>query len=446
MGFLTILDKPIKFILNRLNENGFSAYIVGGAVRDTMLQKVPEDFDILTDAPLAEIASVFSDQKIKIVGKTFPICMVNGVEISSSRVKHDENRVEHEKNNFPESDLAKRDLTINSMAYDPVLKKILDPFNGRKDLIDSIIRFTKNPEERIKEDPVRMIRACRFLAMINGSFSPSTLALIETHKHLLKSAVAKERIQHEILKAMTLEKPSQFFVALQKTDLLKMIFPSLERCVSLDGGPHHGETVFEHCLLVGDALPAKTPILRLAGFLHDTGKFEAARNTNGKLSFIGHETNFYSIIEDLLTLKFSSNQINYIESLIKIHMRPLTDQTTPKAARRLLSKLADFNLDYKDFMRLRIADKKGNLAKKPYPISQIKCRLKILLKEISNDSVFHIDQLMIKGTDIMDLMGIKPGPKIGEIKQQLFEAVLDNPELNQPDTLRSLCRSLKIKK
>ncbi len=439
MGFLIILNKPVKFVLNRLSENGFCAYVVGGAVRDIMLQKVPQDFDILTDATLTEISSVFSDQQIKTVGKTFPICMVNGVEISSSRVGFD-------KKNFPESDLAKRDLTINSMAYDPVSKKILDPFNGRKDLIDSIIRFTKNPEERIKEDPVRMIRACRFLAMVNGSFSPATIGLIENHKHLLKSSVAKERIQHEILKAMSLENPSQFFVALQKTDLLKLIFPSLDRCVSLDGGPHHGETVFEHCLLVGDALPAKTPVLRLTGFLHDTGKFEAARTTNGKLSFIGHETNFHSVIEDLMTLKFSLKQINYIESLIKIHMRPLTDQTTPKAARRLLSKLTELNVDYKDFMRLRIADKKGNLAKEPYRVSQIKCRLKILLKEMSKDAVFRMDQLMIKGTDIIDLMGIKPGPKIGEIKQHLFEAVLDNPELNQSDSLRSLCRSLKIKK
>ncbi len=439
MGFPITLNKPIKFVLNRLSEEGFSVYVVGGAVRDIMLQKVPQDFDILTNASLTQIASIFSDQQIKIVGKTFPICMVNGVEVSSSRVEFD-------KKNFPESDLAKRDLTINAMAYDPVLKKILDPFNGRKDLTDAIIRFTKNPEERIKEDPVRMIRACRFAAMINGSFSPSTIGLIENNKHLLKDSVAKERIQHEILKAMTLEKPSQFFVALQKTDLLKCIFPSLDRCVCLDGGPHHGETVFEHCLLVGDALSAKTPILRLAGFLHDTGKFDAARNTNGKLSFIGHETNFHNAIRDLTALKFSSKQISYIESIIKIHMRPLTDQTTPKAARRLLSKLVELNVDFRDFMRLRIADKKGNLAKEPYQVSQIKSRLEILLKEMSNDSVFQMDQLKIKGNDIIELMGIKPGPKIGDIKKQLLEAVLDNPELNQPDALRNLCRSLQIKK
>jgi len=439
MGFLIILNTPIKFVLNRLSEKGFHVYIVGGAVRDIMMHKVPQDIDILTNASLTEIASIFFDQQIKIVGKTFPICMVNGVEVSSSRARFD-------KESFPESDLAKRDLTINAMAYNPVSKKILDPFNGRKDLIDAIVRFTKNPEARIKEDPVRMIRACRFIAMINGSFSPSTMALIESHKYLLKSSVAKERIQHEIIKAMALEKPSQFFIALQKTDLLKLVFPSLDRCVSLDGGPYHGETVFEHCLLVGDALSFKTPVLRLAGFLHDTGKFDAARKTNGKVSFNGHETNFHSAIEDLATLKFSSKQIYFIESLIKIHMRPLTDQTTPKAARRLLSKLTELNVDYKDFMRLRIADKKGNLKKEPYRVSQIKCRLKILLKEILNESVFRIDQLKIKGDDIIELMGIKPGPEVGNLKNQLFEAVLDNPELNQIDSLRSLCQSLKIKK
>ncbi len=439
MGFLIVLNKPVKFVLNRLSKKGFSAFIVGGAVRDVMLQIVPQDFDILTNASLAEISSVFSDQQIKIVGKTFPICMVNGVEVSPSRVNFDTK-------NFPESDLAKRDLTINAMAYDPVLKKILDPFNGRKDLTDSIIRFTKNPEERIKEDPVRMIRACRFAAMLNGSFSPSTIGHIERYKYLLKDAVAKERIRYEILKAMRLERPSLFFIALQKTGLLQYIFPSLNRCFSLDGGPNHGETVFEHCLLVGDALPANKPILRLAGFLHDSGKFDAARNKNGKLTFIGHETNYHHAVEDLMTLKFSVKQISDIESIIKIHMRPLTDQTTPKAARRLLSKLVELNVDFNDFMRLRIADKKGNLAKKPYQISQIKSRLNIINKEMSDGSVFRMDQLKITGNDIIELRCIKPGPKVGEIKKLLFEKVLENPELNQAESLRSLCQSLKIKK
>ena len=431
--------ETIRFILNVFKKNGFQAYIVGGAVRDIMLQRTPDDFDILTNASIKEIESLFSGQKVKRMGKTFPICMVNGVEVSSARIRFDIA-------NFPESDLAKRDFTFNAMACDLKAKKIIDPFNGRKDLEDAIVRFTKDPEKRIKEDPVRMIRACRFLAMIDGSFSLSSLDAILAFKDLLDKNVAKERIHHEIIKALGLERPSLFFKALKKTGLLNKIFPSLDRCYGLDGGHHHGETVFEHCLLVGDALPPALPILRLAGFLHDAGKFDAAKTNKSKLTFIGHENHTRAVVHDLAILKFSAKDIAYITSLIKTHMRPLTDQTTPKAARKLLAMLDKYGLDYRDFMRMRIADKKGNLAKKSYSISEIRIRLKKLFDEMAEQSAFRMNHLEITGNDIIRLLGIEPGPDIGKIKQMLFEKVLDDPGLNNYNELKKLCLALKIKK
>ncbi|MCD4721477.1 MAG: CCA tRNA nucleotidyltransferase [Desulfobacula sp.] len=430
--------ETIRFILDTFKKNGFQAYIVGGAVRDIMLQRTPDDFDILTQASIKEIQSIFPDQKVKMVGKAFPICIVNGVEISSGRTKFDIF-------NFPESDLAKRDFTINAMAYDPLSKKIIDPFNGRKDLEDAIIRFTKDPEKRIQEDPVRMIRACRFVALIDGDFSLSSLELILASKDSLDN-VAKERIHHEIMKAMALEKPSLFFKALKKTGLLNKIFPSLDRCHDLDGGSYHGETVFDHSMLVGDALSPRFPVLRLAGFLHDVGKFDAAKTTEGKLTFAGHENHTRAVVHDLTTLRFSVKDIAYITSLIKAHMRPLTDRTTPKAARRLLAMLDKYDLDYSDFMRMRIADKKGNLAKRPYTISEIRLRLKKLFNEMAEKSSFRMNHLEINGKDIIRILGITSGPEIGKIKQRLFEKVLDDPKLNNYDDLKKLCLSLQIKK
>ncbi|MDA3788335.1 MAG: CCA tRNA nucleotidyltransferase, partial [Desulfobacula sp.] len=349
------------FIIDTLKKNGFQAYIAGGVVRDILLQKKPEDFDILTNASIKELASLFKGQKVKTMGKTFPICTINGIEISSGRAKFD-------LSDFPESDLAQRDFTINSMAWDPISKKIIDPFNGKKDLEDAMIRFTKDPEKRIAEDPARMVRACRFAALINGSFSLSSLELILANKDKLDTLVAKERIHSEIIKAMGLKRPSLFFAALKKTGLLSKIFPGLDRCHGLEGGPHHGETVFEHSMMVGDALPKNLPVLRLAGFLHDVGKFDAAKKKDGSLTFAGHENETKAVIHDLERLRFPNKDIAYITSLINTHMRPLTDQTTPKAARRLLSMLDKSGLDYRDFMRMRIADKKGNLAKRPYTI------------------------------------------------------------------------------
>ncbi|MBU8849216.1 MAG: CCA tRNA nucleotidyltransferase [Desulfobacterales bacterium] len=399
-----------------------------------MLQRMPDDFDVLTNASIQEIQSLFGDQKIKTVGKTFPVCIVNGVEISSGRAAFDIA-------SFPESDLAKRDFTINAMACDSVTKKIIDPFNGKKDLEDAIIRFTRDPEKRIHEDPVRMIRACRFAAMIDGSFSLSSLKVILGNKDLLDGSVAKERIHHEVIKALGLERPSLFFRALKKTGLLNKIFPSLDRCHGLDGGPHHGETVFDHSMLVGDALSPRFPILRLAGFLHDTGKFDAAKIDKGKLIFAGHENHTRALVHDLTILRFPAKDIAYIKALIKTHMRPLTDQTTPKAARRLLAMLDKHGLDYRDFMRMRIADKKGNLAKRPYTIPEIRIRLKKLFNEMNEQAAFQVNCLKITGNDIIQVLGITPGPQVGRIKQMLFEKVLDDPELNNYDDLKKLCLS-----
>ena len=431
--------ETVRFILTRLREKGFQAYIVGGAVRDIMRQETPDDFDILTNASIKQINSLFSDQNARTVGKAFPICMVNGIEVSSGRAEFDTA-------SFPESDLAKRDFTLNAMAFDPVSKRIIDPFNGRKDLEDAVIRFTRDPEKRIHEDPVRMIRACRFVALINGSFSLSSLNLILACKGLLDKDIAKERIRHEIMKALGLKKPSLFFKALKKTGLLSKILPSLDRCHDLDGGPHHGETVFDHCMLVGDALPRRLPILRLAGFLHDLGKFNAAKISKGQLTFAGHERHTCDVVRDLSALRFPVKDISYIESLIKVHMRPLTDQTTPEAVRRLLSMLDQYGLDYRDFMRMRIADKKGNLAKKPYTLSEIRSRLAKLFNEMAGQSVLRMNHLAITGNDIIRILGIPPGPEVGEIKQILFEKVLDDPELNHYAELKKQCLSLKIKK
>ncbi|MEN8210845.1 MAG: HD domain-containing protein [Thermodesulfobacteriota bacterium] len=432
-------SKAIHYILGTLQKNGFLSYIAGGAVRDMVLQRLPNDCDILTNASMDKINSLFSDQKITKAGKTFPVYIVNGIEVSSSRGDKDIAL-------FLESDLGKRDFTINAMAYDPIAKEIIDPFNGKNDLKNSIIKFTNNPEKRIMEDPVRMVRACRFAAMINGDISQASLEAILACKALLDSAVAKERIGHEIIKAMALEKPSLFFKALKQTELLSKIFPSLDRCYGFDGGPHHGETLFEHCMLVGDAISPKFPVLRLAGFLHDVGKFDAAITKNNKLTFPGHEKYTKNVVNDLTKLKFSIKDISYIKSLIKSHMRPLAPETTPKAARKLLAMLDSHNLDYKDFMRMRIADKKGNLFKNPYTLSEIKIRLKKLFVEMSDQSSFNINMLRLKGDDIAGILDIPPGPEIGRIKQILFEKVLDDPELNNYDDLKKLCLSLKTEK
>ncbi|MFO7885112.1 MAG: CCA tRNA nucleotidyltransferase [Desulfobacteraceae bacterium] len=439
------IPTEVENILKTLASNGFKACIAGGAVRDMLLGCPVQDYDIVTDASISEIQKIFKDKTIKTVGSTFHICLVNAIEVASCRSTES-------KTSFPETDLGKRDFTINSMAWDPLSQTIIDPFSGRTDLAEKIIRFTQDPDTRISEDPLRMIRACRFAAKINGNIDPDACDAIQKNKNLVPQKTAFERIRMEILKAMICKTPSVFFRHLHRTGLLAHILPSLDRCYDLDGGPHHGETVFDHCLLTGDALSPKSPLLRLAGFLHDTGKYDAAEIKDGQLTFPGHEKKRQAVIKDLQRLKFSIKEITYIDDLISVHMRPLKEDTSPKAVRRILAKLEERHLTYQDFLRMRIADKKANLnpEKRPYTLSEIRARINKFRNELfnhnGNGAVFRIKDLAVSGKDIMDILDIPQGPLVGEVMAHLFEKVLENPELNQPEQLRQLALSFNRQK
>ena len=195
--------------------------------------------------------------------------------------------------------------------------------------------------------------------------------------------------------------------------------------------------------MVGDALPPSRPLLRLAGFLHDTGKYDAAKIKDGRPTFPGHEKRTEAMMNDLARLRFSNNEARYILALTKAHMRPLNEESTPRAVRRLMAMLDDLDLSYKDFLRMRIADKKGNLAKSPYSMSDIRIRFLKIQDTISNQTAFNINDLDISGKDIQDILNIAPGPRIGEVKKYLFEQVLEDPKLNTKDKLEKLIRELK---
>ena len=427
------LPSPVQDILSCLDQAGFKAFLVGGCVRDFVLNKMPADHDIVTNCPPDTLKSLFRKESPRLAGKTFPVFLINGVEVAPQRCPEENDR-------FPRADLGARDFTINSMALDPVSGDIIDPFNGEKDLREKIIRFTGTPEHRIMEDPLRMVRACRFKASIKGDFFPETFQAIGKHAPLLSSATAPERLRLEIMKAMALGQPSVFFQALGDTGLLQYIFPCLNRCVGLDGGPHHGETVFEHCMMVGDALSPGDPLLRLAGFLHDAGKFDAARLENDKLSFKNHETMQQAIIQDLEDLRFSTREVDFIKAMVRVHMRPLTEESSPRAVRRLLAFLAAHNVSHREFMRMRIADKAANLAKRPYTLSEIKIRLQKIheAQALHGHREFTRACLAINGNDIMTLLNCGPGTNIGKILDHLFEQILKDPTLNTPDKLKSL--------
>ena len=432
------INKQAEKIISTLHENGFKALIVGGSVRDFLMGIQSFDFDILTNASMDQITTIFKFEKARIVGQSFKICLVNKIEICSAR-DNGGNIV------FPDNDLGMRDFTINSMAYDFKSKTIIDLFSGKEDLEKRIVRFTKNPYKRIDEDPLRIVRACRIASLINGSIEPVSKNALIDKKFFVKTKISSERLRIEILKAMEHKRPSQFFKYLHEIDILKYIFPCLDQCFSLDGGPFHGETVFEHCMMTGDAISSKYPLLRLAGFLHDAGKYDAAVEKDGRLSFAGHEKYTDKIESDLKKMRFSNKEVNYIISIVHIHMRPVKEETTPKAVRKILRDLHRLNIDLHDFLRIRIADKKANLAKQPYTFFEIKLRLAKMLKEINPDKnqTFTVNDLKISGSEIIKILNIRQGPKVGQILDYLFEKVLDEPELNQKTALEKLILEYK---
>ena len=426
-----VIDKRAAFIIDTLRRHGHRALVVGGSLRDSLIRRVPSDLDIVTDAPESEMFRMFEKERIKKVGRQFSLFLVNEVEVACCRGR--------EYGRFPLNDLGMRDFTINSMAFDPATGEWIDPFSGREDLAQGVVRFVKNPEKRILEDPLRIVRACRFASSLNGSIEPASFDAICRHTYLLKENVAGERIREEILKAMCTVRPSVFFEYLYRAGGLGFVLPCLYRCYKLDGGPHHAETVFDHCMLTGDAVIPKYPLLRLAAFLHDTGKYDAAAPGENGITFAGHERELDPVYADLKRLSFSNRHIDYLLSVIRVHMRPLTEDTSEKAVRRILTFLEARNVSYRDFMRIRIADKKGNLAKKPYTLHDIRVRFAKLKKASeSAEEGFGLKSLAIGGEDVMRILDIPEGPGVGEALGFLLDKVVDEPSLNTEARLEKL--------
>lgn len=426
-------------IIRKLCEKGFDAYLCGGAVRDIFLQQEPNDFDIVTNALPTQIKEVFHDRKVKTVGANFLVTLVDDIEISTYRT--DINIIDGRNNCITNAcktlteDLYRRDFTFNAMALCPYSGDLVDHFNGKNDLSNKLVKFVGDPDKRIHEDFLRMIRAARFACLIDGRIDGKSFNLIKKNKELIR-CVSPERIRIELIKVMRYNKPSIFFNILHEMELLEIILPEMEILYEHDGGQYHGETLDVHSMITGDDLSPKDPILRLVGYLHDVGKPEAFKiNNNG--SFVEHEKIGCDMIEEIFTrLKFSSDEINRAKYIVLYHMRSLSDMS-PKGYRRLLKKLSEHNISWKDYLKLKIADKKANLSKEDYTKEKIKSTCIGIYKASheSKSGEFKITDLEVNGNDIMNALNIKPGKQVGEILNHLLELVIEDPEINKKDEL-----------
>lgn len=433
-------------IVQKLCECGFEAYIVGGAVRDMLLNKDPEDEDIVTNASPEEISTLFVDEKIDLVGANFLVTLVNGIEVSTYRkdknIGPDRRNCEVTKCETLLEDLHKRDFTINAIATCPYTGEIIDPFNGQKDLENKVIKFVGDPNKRIYEDYIRMLRAARFCALIEGTIEENSLNALRFHNYKIQY-VAPERVRLEIMKVMGYRKPSIFFDILYKSGILFYLIPDLCKMYGHDGGKYHKETLDEHFKMTGDFLKPDDKILRLTGYLHDIGKPIAYSISDGQ-DFVGHEKYGSTLLKSVLkTFKFTNKEVEKICGLTRFHMRSLSGDIGPKAIRKMLREFNENDIDFNDWLRLKVADRRANLNNPDYTEEEIKGFMTKIMDALSYENkAFSVKDLNINGNDVMKLTGLSPCKKVGDILNHLLDLVTEDPEINTNEKLSEIVKNV----
>ena len=453
----------IPVILQKMNnifeKNGFKAYLVGGAVRDMFMNKPASDWDVATDATPEQVIAAFK--------KVIPTGIAHGtvtvhfmgeeIEVTTFRIEQGYSDGRHpDKVSFAsdiEEDLSRRDFTMNAIAVSLKDGSIVDPFNGKSDIKNKIIRSVGNPLERFNEDGLRPIRAIRFASQLGFEIESETLKAISNENILQKtSTVSIERFRDELIKLLKSPKPSVGLKLLENTNIMNLFLPELlegRNCIQNDIRGYHVFDVLDHNFYSCDGAPANKINVRLAALLHDIGKpaSKVVRITdNGEIyNFFNHEKYSESIARKLLVkLRFSNNEINNVCHLIENHMFHYEGSWSDAAVRRFIVRIKPENIE--DLIDLRLADMYGKY-NMPIQIKESQaCDLLIQLqdriKKIQEEnSAFTLKSLAVSGKDLMDV-GIPSGKTIGNILNSLLETVLDDPNQNNKDILLNIAKNL----
>ncbi len=336
-----------------------------------------------------------------------------------------------------EKDLGRRDFTVNAMAMD-IKENIVDLFGGQKDLKIKIIRAVGEPVDRFKEDALRMIRAIRLAGQLGFSIEPKTERAIKKMAGGIKF-VANERIKDELIKILESSQAYEGLMLFHETKLLQYILPELERGVKVGQNKHHTYTVFKHSMLSLKYCPNKDWRVRFASLLHDIAKPQTKKFIKGDATFYNHDIVGAKIAKKIMSrLKFSNQDIDKVTILIYNHMFYYNvGEVTESSVRRLINKVGEENLA--DLIDLRIADRLGSGVPKakPYKLRH----LEYMMKKVREDPV-SVKMIKINGDDLIKILKIQPGPKIGAILDVLLSEVIEEPKLNNKKYLENRSREL----
>ncbi len=442
------IPSNVSFILNKLSLNGYDAYIVGGCVRDSLIGRVPSDWDICTNAKPEDVIELFDSSGYKTVetglrhGTVTIIIADEHFEVTTFRMDGeylDGRRPDNvEFTDDIAKDLSRRDFTINAMAYNKE-EGLIDPYNGLDYLNSRVVRCVGNPNERFQEDGLRMLRAIRFASQLGFKIDRDTAVSITDNRKLLK-CISQERIREELNKILISENPSDGMTALRTLKLLDYIIPELNDCYNFNQhNPNHHKDVFEHTMSVLDITEPKLE-LRLAALFHDIGKPNTfTMSEDGTGHFYSHHKESARICREVMTrLKYSNKEIEYVSELVYYHMTRYEKLRTP-SVKKFINKVGIDKLD--DLFKLFIADRIGSKPPSEFDdIYKLKFECERVLSEKQPLSVKDLD---IDGYDLMK-MGVPQGRDIGSILNSLLEIVLDDPELNNKDVLLEVVRNTHL--
>jgi tRNA nucleotidyltransferase (CCA-adding enzyme) len=433
-----------------LQEAGHATFVVGGAVRDLLLgRRVPPDFDVATAAHPEEVRRIFGKRRTLPIGiKHGTVTVVLGggedrreVEVTTFRGEGayaDGRRPDSvEFLRTIEEDLARRDFTINAIAYDPVASTLVDPYGGLADLDARVIRAVGDPAARFGEDGLRCMRAVRFAATLEMTLDPATQAAIPGALPTFRK-VSAERIRDELGKVLLARRPSVGLELMRETGLLGEVVPELLEGVGLTQNRFHHHDVWRHTLVTVDAVEPRLA-LRLAALLHDVGKprtAEAREEAPGENRFFHHESVGARLADAILRrLRLSNAERELVVHLVAQHMYYYTGDWTPQAVRRFLRRVGPEHVE--EIFALRAADIAG-FGRGDDPAAEIAPLRARVEQELRAAAALKVSDLAIGGMDVMQALGLPPGPLVGHVLARLLERVLDDPSLNTRDRLLEL--------
>ena len=441
------IPKALRDFARVFRDAGRQAWLVGGALRDMILGKSVNDWDVATDAPAREVARMFPRVIPTGIQHGTVTVLWKGLSIETTTFRVDGGYGDGRR---PDSvtftsdireDLKRRDFTMNSLAYNLETGELLDPHGGRADLKAGIVRAIGDPMERFTEDGLRPLRAVRFASQLGYRIDPDTLAAIPRTLDNVRR-VSVERVRDEIIKILLSFRPSYGLKLLEDTGILPVILPELSECRGVEQKGFHRFDVLDHSFLACDGSPDRIE-LRLAALLHDIGKPAArAEGPDGLPTFHRHEEISARAAEEALRrLKFPNAVIIAVTHLVRHHMFAYDDSWSDAAVRRFLARTGPENLE--DLLALRRADGYGTTGEKPDPrgLDPLRRRVQDLL---ARSRALSIRDLAIGGNDLAAL-GVPRGPVMGRILAELLETVLDDPELNTPERLMDIAGRIKGK-